>query len=538
MSVRGAVLAFAVCILVAHTAAAVTINVKTNSGAVGDGVTDDTLAIRNAAADLQAAKGGTLYFPPGKYKIFSPGTVWQGGFVLASFTDLTGVTIRGEGATIMIDENQTFDGWDASGWIFRFVNCTNVVVDGFSVTGPVMPISNTDSSGVNFVQLEGGSKNVRIPNNKVSGCMAAVNVRRDSGQAKSENIWIGNLDVQNCFYAINTNDSGDNLTAEHVTTYQVHRSYVTDGTRNHKLKIVSRGSWGYNCVISSTAENIELDYTSGADFSGSSPGHAHVRLKFGLAASYLRNIILRLNITYGASTAGGPAVRFDKESTAAQTLDGLTISGYVKGQPNSTNGNIVGPIIGSDEWTAWSSSDRFSNIVLRDLRVESSKAIRFILPGLVGPVTIDNVHSDNAIQLSQSASDFSPPSGGSYTITGSQFANRTAPVPGIANPLEYIYGGGNRTIPTGWSGHTITNIDNASGVVWSLPPAVPGLEYTIVRSNIFFINLDPNGTELIRGGAPGKYLALASDGANVRLRCLTAGTWEIISSSGTLLFEP
>lgn len=38
-------------------------------GAVGDGVTDDTAAIQSAINALIAAGGGTLYFPPGTYKI-------------------------------------------------------------------------------------------------------------------------------------------------------------------------------------------------------------------------------------------------------------------------------------------------------------------------------------------------------------------------------------------------------------------------------------------------------------------------------------
>ncbi len=44
-------------------------NVKTDYGAVGDGVIDDTLAIREAIEDIQNAGGGTIYFPSGTYKV-------------------------------------------------------------------------------------------------------------------------------------------------------------------------------------------------------------------------------------------------------------------------------------------------------------------------------------------------------------------------------------------------------------------------------------------------------------------------------------
>ncbi|HEV2601905.1 MAG TPA: glycosyl hydrolase family 28-related protein, partial [Candidatus Babeliales bacterium] len=47
-----------------------TFNVK-NYGAKGDGTTDDINSINKAIADLVAAKGGTLYFPQGIYRISS-----------------------------------------------------------------------------------------------------------------------------------------------------------------------------------------------------------------------------------------------------------------------------------------------------------------------------------------------------------------------------------------------------------------------------------------------------------------------------------
>ena len=49
-------------------------------GAVGDGKTDDTMAIRKASAALKANNGGTLYFP-------SKGTYLTGAMNLTSNTD-------------------------------------------------------------------------------------------------------------------------------------------------------------------------------------------------------------------------------------------------------------------------------------------------------------------------------------------------------------------------------------------------------------------------------------------------------------------
>ena len=539
------VMILAVLLFTSLTASAATYNVKTY-GAAGNGTTDDTASIQAAAAALQTAGGGTLFFPPGTYKIFTYGTTWT-NFNLAYFHDISGINVLAEGATIAIDPSQTFvyGMSQASGYLFGFSNCTDVLVDGFIVTGPTITISQTLSYGENFVLLYPGNLNVRLPNNKVSGCLAAVNIIRDPAynEARTQNVWIGNLYVSNCFYAINSNFSPDNLTAENVVTSGVTRSYVTYGTQNHRVRILSHGSYSYDCVIGTSGvygtEGIDLDYTSGTDYSGSSTEHAHVRLSFASSSSYLRNIRIRFNIAYGSTTAGGPALRLVKDANVAQTLDGLTVSGYVKGAPNSTYGDPNGPIIGSSDSSPWSTSDHFSNISLRDLRLDSSKYVRFLLPGLAGPFSIDDVQSDTSVQLQQSSSDPNAPTTGSYSILASQFTNRDTYVGAeSAYPLEMILGGGNRTIPTGWSGHSVVNTGNGSDVAWTLPAAVPGLEYTIIRSASPNIYIYPATSEMIRGGGASKYLRLASAGGTVRLRCAVAGTWEIISSYGSLVYEP
>ncbi len=51
------------------------INVKTNFAAVGNGIADDTNALQAAIDSLNDTSPGTLYFPPGTYKITR--TLWM-----------------------------------------------------------------------------------------------------------------------------------------------------------------------------------------------------------------------------------------------------------------------------------------------------------------------------------------------------------------------------------------------------------------------------------------------------------------------------
>ncbi len=64
----------------------------TDYEAVGNGTTDDTTAVSAAVSACRTAGGGTIYFPPGTYRIRTKITI-----------DFSNVTICGDGATIFYD---------------------------------------------------------------------------------------------------------------------------------------------------------------------------------------------------------------------------------------------------------------------------------------------------------------------------------------------------------------------------------------------------------------------------------------------------
>src|SRR5712671_367837 len=73
-------------------------NVKTNYGAVGDGVTDDTTAIQKALTALGPNKP-TLYFPAGTYRISQPLTLAAQQHVSIIGADPATTTILWAGAS-------------------------------------------------------------------------------------------------------------------------------------------------------------------------------------------------------------------------------------------------------------------------------------------------------------------------------------------------------------------------------------------------------------------------------------------------------
>lgn len=115
-------------------------------GAVGDGITDDTDAIRNAVAAVNLVGSGTLFFPPGDYYIAQyriTGGPDANGVENFTFTNCNGLVISGYGATINL--NGSFNRSADSGTTsyentivpFYMVGCTNFVIQGLEIDGNV-----------------------------------------------------------------------------------------------------------------------------------------------------------------------------------------------------------------------------------------------------------------------------------------------------------------------------------------------------------------------------------------------------------------
>lgn len=122
------------------------VNVK-QYGALGNGITDDYLALQRAFAQINKQRTGVLYFPPGVYRI-GVHKVSDGQFA-NKVTDLTlsnctNVSIAGQNAQIVCDGGwvRTAD-WEYEGFSYSyhdsvglmFTSCKNLSIDGLTLDG-------------------------------------------------------------------------------------------------------------------------------------------------------------------------------------------------------------------------------------------------------------------------------------------------------------------------------------------------------------------------------------------------------------------
>jgi len=164
------------------------INVKTNYGARGDGVADDTAALQ-AAFNTLSSVANSVYIPPGIYKVSSTLTV----------ADAQGFTIYGAGQTA----SQILPTTGVAGAaVVEFINCRDGVLWNLGILGysPAPP-----SSGIEFHRAAYGGyaptnmtvRDVLLGSVSANSLVAGVRWTADVDSNNSESL-IENVKVINC----------------------------------------------------------------------------------------------------------------------------------------------------------------------------------------------------------------------------------------------------------------------------------------------------------------------------------------------------
>lgn len=113
-------------------------------GAAGDNLTDDTAAIQAAINRVIALSGGTVYFPPGTYKISST--------ALAMTGTINGVTLLGAGprASIISQSSSATDTLDVAASTF-------VTLRGLWFSGGSVQLTTATNPVIDWCRIDGGA---------------------------------------------------------------------------------------------------------------------------------------------------------------------------------------------------------------------------------------------------------------------------------------------------------------------------------------------------------------------------------------------
>lgn len=98
------------------------------------------------------------------------------------------------------------------------------------------------------------------------------------------------------------------------------------------------------------------------------------------------------------------------------------------------------------------------------------------------------------------------------------------------------------------SGLILCNSGASATVTVNLPPATPGLRFTLHVRAAYAFRANPQDGEVIANntvgsadGGAGKYIGCSASsgnlGASITLQCITASRWEVVASRGTWTLE-
>lgn len=103
--------------------------------------------------------------------------------------------------------------------------------------------------------------------------------------------------------------------------------------------------------------------------------------------------------------------------------------------------------------------------------------------------------------------------------------------PGVGFGDQYNYTA-DATLTAGQDGAVITNSGASQAITLTLPAAVAGMEFSILRVANYDITLDPSGSQTIADGGAGVTLIMEAAGL-IGLSCIADSAW-VVTSDTTL----
>lgn len=366
----------------------------------GPGVgTDDTTAFRRACLVIQQQGGGVLNLGSRRYRLFSDGSTNP----LGNFSNLRGITIKSDGAELVID--RTFTGSQVIQG-FQFTACSGIAFVGhIKVTcTQTQPFGEKTARGFEFASFSQGCTNVSNEVATFTAIRVGWIIRRALGDPASyisRGFRLGVTNASQVGYPLTTaGATGDSLTAS-LVTFQCGRSYFPQGMVNHVVNVTSTDAEAsVDCLLASVGtvgpDGLDLTYTNvSSTFADNS--RDCVRLEIQDSDLYdviCRNIKIKLNILTGGSTYTGFGFSVGKvkaDSTPDPTdrghrIENVEISGTIDGSNPNQRG------IGFCSFGTWGTGEFVRNISFRDLRLVGIAQPTFNLASLQDRAVFSDVY--------------------------------------------------------------------------------------------------------------------------------------------------
>lgn len=414
-----------------------TINVE-DYGAVGDGVTDDTSAIRLAAAALQALGGGDLVFGIFKeYKVAnatidfqsarSDGELTSAG--LYEFSDCKGIRLIGNGSTILPGSTTDY------GTLFLFTGCSQITVRDLRFEAGYQALD--DDHGVEWLAFRQGCDGVILQNLDFSYGHTAIVFRgtfyTDGGDDtnRCRNIQIQNVSIFSTYYGCLFQGAGDNVHIRGLRGQKTGRVYFPINVKNHDVEIDGcQGGPFSDCLLKvyattqfySKLENIKLSYNTAGRYAGSgdeTSGDTVVAMHAGLndlahaTGATFQNIQITINAICSATDQdqGLFMIRKFNASNAADTVGRGHLLRNIRLKVNASGvSNILNQAVGicawdDDDWTG----DTIDGITIEDSVLRDCGAKVAVIAGGQAlssskqSLYLSRVHSDGTFALLNNA---------------------------------------------------------------------------------------------------------------------------------------
>jgi hypothetical protein len=448
-------------------------------GASGGGSADETAAVSAAVAVLNAAGGGTLWFPFGSAGAYNVASVLSS--TLFTFTSLSGIRLMGEGVTIT---DTTVYAGAQNATLIDFVACKNIHISGIDFVAPVKANYAT-AAGLTHIAFRQGCTVVNIDATFTGGWAALRpwKANADADTYKSTNIR-ANIVTTNVERPLSAEYSGDN-SEYRITSTNSGRSFIIYGVRGVDIRLrqtdtTLSGSAQIGAYGGKGCEDVRI-WIQDRDAIKSSTAIPVLDLQFSDAtAAYHRNIELYFDVLANAGNPPGnifEIAKYDNASAADSTgrghvLDGLLVSGVME---SWSSRGAIGQI------GAFASTDIVRRVRFRDISCPATtgNAITFAagnaLQGTIelsncylvaGKVNVSNTTGRTlmtgvrAVDLNTSTADTSPQNFTNCVVTGATTTSRKSKT--IVNSLM---AGVNEQIV---SGYYMTSLTVADAAVASL----------------------------------------------------------------------